>query len=185
MFFPSLGLIATTNVITVDIHENVQTALNRMHEHNHRSVIVVDGPQHYILTSKDIIRLRLEGIGFETPLFKVHLRPLPLISRESNIVNALNLTNEQDEHICVCNEDGSLYGLVTNSDIISSVDPQIVLDSLQIGTLLDKNTVTKVLPPIRRSSKYWSTSKTPRMTASSFRKTVFPSGFSPPRMFCA
>lgn len=68
MFFPSLGLIATTNVITVDIHENVQTALNRMHEHNHRSVIVVDGPQHYILTSKDIIRLRLEGIGFETPL---------------------------------------------------------------------------------------------------------------------
>ncbi len=147
MFFPSLGLIATTNVITVDINENVQTALNRMHEHNHRSVIVVDGPQHYILTSKDIIRLRLEGIGFETPLFKVHLRPLPLISRESNIVNALNLTNEQDEHICVCNEDGSLYGLVTNSDIISSVDPQIVLDSLQIGTLLDKKYGYKSFAP--------------------------------------
>lgn len=138
MFFPNLGLIATTNVITVDIRETVQDALNAMHEHNHRSVVVVNGSLHHILTTKDIIRFKLERIDFSTPLSQIRLHPLPLIYKENNIVSAMNLTNDQDEHICVCNEDGSLYGLVTNSDIVASVDPQIVLDSLQIGTLLDK-----------------------------------------------
>lgn len=56
MFFPTLGLIATTDVISVDLHHTVQDALDK----------------------------------------------------ENNIINA---------HLCVCNSDGSLYGLVMNSDI--------------------------------------------------------------------
>jgi diguanylate cyclase (GGDEF)-like protein len=56
----------------------------------------------------------------------------------SSDLNALNLTNDSDEHICVCNKDGSLYGLVTNSDIVASVDPQVVLESLQIATIFEK-----------------------------------------------
>ncbi|MGE4471238.1 MAG: diguanylate cyclase [Sulfuricurvum sp.] len=138
MFFPTLGLIATTNVITVDIHHTIQDALNKMHTHNHRSVVVVNKTLHYIITTKDIIRLKLEGVPFSTPLSQVTLRPLPLIDKESNIINALNLTNNEDEHICVCNPDGSLYGLVTNSDIVASVDPQVILDTLQIATIFDK-----------------------------------------------
>jgi len=138
MFFPTLGLIATTNVITVDIHDTIQDALHQMHIHNHRSVIVVNKTLHYIITTKDIIRLKLDGISFSTPLSQIDLRPLPMVDKESNIINALNLTNHEDEHICVCNVDGSLYGLVTNSDIIASVDPQVILDTLQISTIFDK-----------------------------------------------
>lgn len=138
MFFPTLGLIATTDVITVDIHHTIQDALDKMHEYNHRSIIVVNKTLHYIITTKDIIRLKLEEVCFSTPLSQIPLRPLPLIDKESNIVNALNLTNDIDEHICVCNDDGSLYGLVTNSDIIASVDPQVILESLQISTIFEK-----------------------------------------------
>lgn len=147
MFFPTLGLIATTNVITVDIHNTIQDALNKMHEYNHRSIVVVNKTLHYIITTKDIIRLKLEGIPFSTPLSQIQLRPLPLIEKESNIINALNLTNEIDEHICVCNRDGSLYGLVTNSDIVASVDPQVILDSLQIATIFEKKYGYKSFSP--------------------------------------
>jgi diguanylate cyclase (GGDEF)-like protein len=146
MFFPSLGLIATTDVITVDIHHTIQDALDQMHEHNHRSIIVVNQTLHYIITTKDIIRLKLEEKSFSTPLSQIALRPLPLIDKESNIINALNLTNDIDEHICVCNEDGSLYGLVTNSDIIASVDPQVILESLQISTIFEKKFGFKSFP---------------------------------------
>lgn len=147
MFFPTLGLIATTDVITVDIHHTIQDALDKMHEHNHRSIIVVNKTLHYIITTKDIIRLKLEDVSFSTPLSQIDLRPLPLIDKESNIVNALNLTNDIDEHICVCNEDGSLYGLVTNSDIVASVDPQVILESLQISTIFEKKFGFKSFPP--------------------------------------
>jgi len=138
MFFPTLGLIATTDVITVDIHHTIQDALTAMHMHNHRSIIVANKTLYYIISTKDIIRLKLEGIAFSTPLSQVSLRPLPMIDKESNIINALNLTNDRDEYICVCNTDGSLYGLVTNSDIVASIDPQVILDSLQISTIFEK-----------------------------------------------
>lgn len=147
MFFPTLGLIATTNVITVDIHNTIQDALDKMHLHNHRSIVVVNQTLHHIISTKDIIRLKLEGVTFSTPLSQIRLRPLPIINKESNIVNALNLTNDIDEHICVCNADGSLYGLVTNSDIVASVDPQVILDSLQIATIFEKKYGYKSFSP--------------------------------------
>lgn len=138
MFFPTLGLIATTGIVLVDIHETVQSALAKMRHHNHRSIVVQNGNVFYIITTKDMITLKMEGISFDTPLSQVTLRVLPMVNKESNVINALNLTNDMDEHICVCNDDGSLYGLVTNSDIVSSVDPQVIMESLQIGTIFDK-----------------------------------------------
>lgn len=138
MFFPTLGLIATTDVIKVDIRETLHDVLKQMHTHNHRSVVVLNGLLHYIITAKDMIRLRIEGVEFTTPLSQIDLRLLPVLDKENNVISALNLTNEMDEYICVCNTDGTLYGLITNSDIVSSVDPQVILDSLQIGTIFDK-----------------------------------------------
>lgn len=147
MFFPTLGLIATTNVITVTIQNTIQDALNKMHEHNHRSVVVVNNTLFHIITTKDIIRLKRDRTPFSSPLSQVPLRVLPMIEKESNIINALNLTNDVDEYICVCNKDGSLYGLVTNSDIVASVDPQVILDSLQISTIFDKKYGFKSFTP--------------------------------------
>lgn len=147
MFFPTLGLIATTNVVTVDIHQTIQDALHLMHIHNHRSLVVVNKTLYYIITTKDIIRLKLSGTPFTTLLSKVKLRPLPMIEKESNIINALNLTNHEDEHICVCNPDGTLYGLVTNSDIVASVDPQVILDTLQLATIFDNKYGYKSFSP--------------------------------------
>jgi CBS domain-containing protein len=78
MFFPTLGLIATTDVISVDLHHTVQDALDKMHEHNHRSIIVVNKTLHYIITTKDIIRLRLEGVDFSTPPLANHPSSAPV-----------------------------------------------------------------------------------------------------------
>jgi diguanylate cyclase (GGDEF)-like protein len=147
MFFPTLGLIASTNVITVTVQNTIQDALNKMHEHNHRSIIVSNNTVYYILTTKDIIRLKRDGTPFSTSLSKIPLRALPIIEKESNIISALNLTNDEDEYICVCNKDGSLYGLVTNSDIVASVDPQVILDTLQISTIFEKKYGFKSFAP--------------------------------------
>jgi len=138
MFFPTLELISTTDVISADISETVGDALKKMHAHNHRSIVVINGPLHHIITSKDLIRLKVEKIDFSTPLSQIELRTLPRLDKTSNVINALNVTDEHGEHICVCNEDGSLFGLVTNSDIVASVDPQVILESLQIGSIFDK-----------------------------------------------
>ena len=138
MFFPTLELIASTDVICADINDTVNDALQKMNEHAHRSIVVINGPLHHIITSKDLIRLKVEKIDFSTPLSQIPLHTLPRFSKESSVINALNMTDKMGEYICVCNEDGSLYGLVTNSDIVASVDPQVVLESLQLGAIFDK-----------------------------------------------
>jgi diguanylate cyclase len=138
MFFPTLEMIASTDVICADINDTVNDALRKMYEHEHRSIVVVNGSLHHIITSKDLIRLKVEKIDFSTRLSQIPLHTLPRLSKESNVINALNMTDKMGEHICVCNEDGTLFGLVTNSDIVASVDPQVVLESLQIGTIFDK-----------------------------------------------
>jgi len=147
MFFPSLKMIATTDVISVDIHATIQDALKKMHEHNHRSVVVKNGSLHHLITSKDIIALRLQGVDMSTSLSQIQMRILPLLDKESNVINALNLTRDMDQHICVCNENGTLFGLVTNSDIVASVDPQVILDTLEIGTIFDKRFGFKSVEP--------------------------------------
>lgn len=138
MFFPTLDMIATTDVIVADIHETINDALRKMHQHNHRSIIVVDRAEYSIITSKDLIGFRVDGVDFSTPLSQVTLRRLPVIGKENNVINALDIAHEIDEHICVCNEDGTLYGLVTNSDIVASVDPQVILESMKIGSMFDQ-----------------------------------------------
>lgn len=138
MFFPTLELIASTDVICADINDTIGDALKKMHEQTHRSIVVVNGSLHHIITAKDLIRLRIDKVDFSTPLSKIPLHTLPRLSKESNVLNALNVTDKMNEHICVCNEDGSLFGLVTNSDIVASVDPQVILESLQLGTVFDK-----------------------------------------------
>jgi len=137
MFFPTLELIATTDVVSADINDTVADALKKMHAHNHRSIVVVNGPLHHIITSKDLIRLKVEKVDFSTPLSQIELPAMPRLDKTSNVINALNVTDDNGEHICVCNEDGSLFGLVTNSDIVASVDPQVILESLQIGSIFD------------------------------------------------
>jgi CBS domain-containing protein len=138
MFFPTLELIATTDVISADINDTVYDALKKMYEYNHCSIVLTNGPLYHIITFKDLIRLKLEGIDFSVPLSQIELHTLSCLDKTSNVVNALNVIDDSGEHICVCNEDGSLFGLVTNSDIIASVDSQVILESLQIGSVFDK-----------------------------------------------
>lgn len=147
MFFPTLGVIATTDVVSVTIHQTIQEALSAMHVNDHRRIVVINQSVHYIITTQDMITLKVSGIDFNTPLSQVSLKQMPLLNKESNVLNALNLTNEMDESICVCNDDGTLYGLVTNSDIVASVDPQVILESLQIGTVFDKKYGFKSFEP--------------------------------------
>ena len=53
MFFPTLEMIASTDVICADINDTVNDALRKMYEHEHRSIVVVNGSLHHIITSKD------------------------------------------------------------------------------------------------------------------------------------
>ena len=137
MYFPTLGSIASHDVIYLDIDATVEMAVDTMYEHNHRDIIIKSHSVYYVFTTQDMVRLKLEDIPFTTCFRDITLQQVPLLDKDQNVITALNFLDEANEYICISDNGGELYGLVTNTDIVASVDPQIMLENLTLGFMFD------------------------------------------------
>ena len=134
MKFPIVADIATVNVVTVDMDCPISTAISKMLRYEHRNVIVLDKTEYYILTVLDI--LNLEGKDLEVSLRDLNLQKASTINKYKNVLDTLNYLNEKIEYICVLNEDKSLYGVISHTDITSNMDPDTLMDTYLLDDLL-------------------------------------------------
>jgi len=139
MKFPRISDIASTSVIYVGIEKSISEALNTMLKHNHRNVVVSDKSTFKILTVIDILDAQEKGISLDSPLSSLNLSVIPVISKDKNVLDTLSYLNESIEYICVLNRDGSLYGIVTHTDITSNIDPDTLMDNYKLIDYLKLN----------------------------------------------
>jgi diguanylate cyclase (GGDEF)-like protein len=137
MFFPSLDDIATRDVLTIDFQASVREAIDMMYASNHRNIIVTNGTLFYLLTTADLIALKLDDIDFSRPLSSLELRQVPSLSGEENVINAIDLVSKEHEYICLTDSGNRLLGIVTNSDIVASIDPQIMFEKTSLQSLFE------------------------------------------------
>ncbi|NOR57787.1 MAG: CBS domain-containing protein, partial [Sulfurimonas sp.] len=123
MKFPNIGDIATTSVVSIDIKSTFNETMNKMFENEHRNIIVIDTKDFYIMSIIDILHVQAKKIDINTPLSDLQLSKIPTINKNKNILDTLEYLNNSIEYICVINEDNTLYGLVTHTDITSNIDP--------------------------------------------------------------
>ena len=138
MFFPTLDSIATTDVLTIDFDATINEAIERMRSANHRNIIIVNHAIYYVLTTVDLIALKVRHIDFSQPLSSLQLKQVPTLPGNENVINAINIADKTHEYICIVDEADNLTGIVTNSDIIASVDPQIMLENISLQSLFEK-----------------------------------------------
>ncbi|MDA3908336.1 MAG: diguanylate cyclase [Sulfurimonas sp.] len=136
MKFPSIGDIATTAVVSIDIHSTFDETMSKMLHHEHRNIIVTDTNDFYIMSIIDILNVQDKDIGGDSTLCDLHLSKIPIINKDKNILNSLEFLNNSTEYIAVVNDDGSLYGLVTHTDITSNIDPDTLMDNYRLQDLL-------------------------------------------------
>jgi diguanylate cyclase (GGDEF)-like protein len=137
LFFPTLDSIATRDVLTIDFTATIEEAIDKMDTSNHRNIIVTDKTVYYVLTTVDLITLKLENVDFTRPLSSLDLKQVPTLPENENVINAINIINKEHEYICIVDVNGHLRGIVTNSDIVASVDPQIMLENTSLSTLFE------------------------------------------------
>lgn len=137
MNFPTLGSIVTRDVVSLEIDATVEAAVEKMHASNRRRIVVRNHALYYIFTTQDMARLKLKGVPFSTTFRDLTLTQIPLLDKEQSVAAALNLLDNSSGYVCVSGKEGELYGLLTYSDIISSVDPQIMLDNLTLGSMFE------------------------------------------------
>jgi len=136
MFFPNLGDIATREVVTISADSTVAMAAAKMAEHDLNIIVVhPDDDEYGLLTANDLIRLRLERVDFEVPIRTISYEIVPKAEEDTNLLDVLHLAVNNSGYICVHDEKGALTGIVSNSDIISSIDPKIIMEEQQVGQL--------------------------------------------------
>ena len=136
MKFPNVGEIATTEVISIDIKNSFAQAMSRMLEHEHRNILVVDLDKYYILSIIDILNIQTKDVDVNTPLCDLELSKIPVVSKNVNILETLEYLNNSIEFICVVDDDNSLYGLITHTDITSNIDPDTLMDNYRLQDFL-------------------------------------------------
>lgn len=136
MKFPSIRDITTISVITLNIDDTLAHALEVMIEFGHRSLVVLDGKKFRLLNVMDIIKREEERIDLQVTLKSMNLTKVPTIDKYKNVLDSLEYINDLSQHICVVNEDGSLYGIVSHTDIIANIDPDTLMDNYRLEDFL-------------------------------------------------
>lgn len=154
MKFPLISDIATRKVVHIDISSQISEALNVLVGNIHRNVLVTDGDTYRILTVIDVLNLQQNKIPLDSKLSSLDLQEVPVIYRDKNVLDTLEYLQNSIEYICVLDRDGSLFGLLTHTDITSNIDPDTLMDNYKLSEFLklgrkmkwvEKHTITSVL----------------------------------------
>jgi len=139
MKFPLISDIATTSVVTINIEDSVDKALELMLENNHRDMIILDKSLFKLISIVDILHLQKEDFDFSLPLSVLNLQEIPTISRDKNVIDAMEFLNDDMQYLCAVYSDGTLYGIVNHTDITSNIDPDVLMDNYRLCDLIQKN----------------------------------------------
>ncbi|MDR9468080.1 CBS domain-containing protein [Marinospirillum sp.] len=137
MLFPKLDQLATPEVISLPDTASVQSALKLMKEHRIRALVVVSCKGYKLLHARDLVSFHLQGIDFSVPLAQVHLPLAPQLLPDSDVDEAIRLIGvHQVEQLCLVDDEGKLQGIVSYTDLVQSLDPELLAESQSLGELL-------------------------------------------------
>ncbi|MGB5791662.1 CBS domain-containing protein, partial [Poseidonibacter sp.] len=138
MFTPRILDIATKNVITVTPEDTIQTAVELMYKEKHRDVIILPSKnKHYsIFTANDLIKLKSQNIDFNTQIKEIKFNTITTVLETTSVTEAISNVNPEINCLCVIGKDNSLKGFVSYYDLLSSIDPKLMLEKRVIGEIM-------------------------------------------------
>ncbi len=145
MFFPPIAELATTDIVSVSSEVSVSEALRQMAARNVRNIVVRHGKGRYgLLTAPDVVKLRFAEKGLDVAVGSVDCAELPVIPQDHNILDMFDQLDGSQGYAAVVDGSGALYGIVSNSDILGSLDPQLMLQRQCLGDLLKRHEIKTV-----------------------------------------
>lgn len=144
MFFPPIEELATTDIVSVSDDVYLSEALRQMAERKVRDIVIRRESGGYgLLTAPDMVQLRFSLPSLEIAVGRVSCRPLPSIAKGHNILDVLDQLDGSQGYAAVVDTHGALFGIVSNTDILSSLDPQLMLQRQHLRDLLHRHEIKK------------------------------------------
>ena len=130
--------IATKKVLTISEDESVTAAIDKMYEHNHRDIVILSKSYQKfgMLSTVDLIKMKKEGSDFNRQISSLPFHKVETIGKNATILDALAMIKSLNCPICVVDENNELCGFVSYHDIVSSIDPSVMLERRMVGEFL-------------------------------------------------
>ena len=127
--------IASKEVLTISEEQSIKNAIERMYEYNHRDIVVLSNrhKKFGLLSSMELIKMKKEGVDFGEKISSVLYPTINTVNKDNLLNDVINNVNYQNYPMCVVDDENNLMGFVSYYDIISSVDPSLMLERRQIG----------------------------------------------------
>lgn len=142
MLFPQIEELATTGIVSVREDEPVSAALEQMSRCRLHTIVIEEAAGGFgLLTAPDLVRLRFALPSLDIAIRDVGYHRLACVGKGSNILDALDAFQSSHGYAAVVDASGALCGIVSNTDILASLDPQLVLQRQCLRDLLHRHTV--------------------------------------------
>jgi PAS domain S-box-containing protein len=137
MFMPRLGQIGTRDVVTLPKEATIIEAASLMEDRNIRDVIVIFGEGDYrIVDVRKLLAYRMRSDDFKAPLSVLELDRVPTVSEGADVLEGMALIQDRCEHLCLLDDEGSLSGIVSYSDLLVTLEPKVLAESRRLGEVL-------------------------------------------------
>lgn len=140
MFTPNILDIATKNVASVTQENTINQAVELMYLENHRDVIIQPNRsknnQYSIFTVNDLVKLKHQGIDFNTQLKNIKFNTITSVLETTSVTDAIAYVSSDNNCLCVVDAKNALKGFVSYYDLLSSIDPKLMLEKRVIGEIM-------------------------------------------------
>jgi predicted transcriptional regulator len=130
--------ICTKDVLTISEDSPVNEAIHKMYENGHRDIVILfnDRKRFGLLSTVDLIKMRKEGLNFDDKISTIPYHKIEMISKSASVLDALGMIKSLSCPVCVVDEEDQLCGFITYHDIVSAIDPGMMLEQRMVGEFL-------------------------------------------------
>ncbi|PHQ65166.1 MAG: diguanylate cyclase [Sulfurimonas sp.] len=136
--FPKVSDISTKDVLYIEDSKTIQDAIGLMHENGHRDIVInIQGKREFgLLKINDIVRLKLQDIDFSQQIKTIKYDMVPSINDRESVLECLKEIDCVNNCLCAVDDEHNLTGFISYYDIVSSIDPQMMLERRPISEIL-------------------------------------------------
>ena len=140
-YFPRVSEIAKTNVLRTDLDISLRTAVRLMNERKVSSIVFFKDGRPHIFSMENVLQISSAGGDFEQMLSTLPIESATTVEKNKTVLEVLDyLDIDQNRYLIVVDPEQNepIAGILTYSDLLSSIDPELLLDNKTIGQIVSK-----------------------------------------------
>jgi len=134
---PTVEEVCVRDIVMIDINSSIEAAIKKMAIANVRTILILkeNCDDYYLLTTNDAIEFKIQGISLKTKLKDTILQRVQKVYHNVNVLEIINDYDKYDQYMVVINEN-RIVGILSQTDIINNIDPQILMQRQTIGNII-------------------------------------------------